>query len=123
MLTQWRMRLMDIGDMSLLVDDFKKESEQFCIGKALDVWRRRVDLKVNERIVSQRVGRRVKEETWETWRRDAYVLLPYTRIPYLYLLSIGRALHLLARKFNATHATRHVLTAWKAKFIRLKVRI
>lgn len=67
----WKERLLDISDMSQNVEQFKYRSKQMCQLKALDVWRRRVNLKVAENIIRIGVNKRLVQEALEVWMRTA----------------------------------------------------
>jgi hypothetical protein len=68
-LVRWYERLQDVRHLSALVLEFQQESYRFSLIKSLDVWRRRVDLRLGERAVLHIVAKRSIGEAWEMWSR------------------------------------------------------
>ena len=72
-LVRWHDGLQDVRSLLDLALRFQVSSERLSQLKVLDVWRSRVDLKMNEKIVTSVIGRRLKKEAWEVWVRTRYV--------------------------------------------------
>ena len=71
MLSFWLNRLKNVRGLTRVASDFQAESRQFTLARIMDVWKRKVELRHAERIVSAILARRAAGGALETWSRAA----------------------------------------------------
>ncbi len=71
MLLFWLDRLKNVRGLTRVASDFQTESKQITLARSIDVWKRKIELRHAERIISAILARRAAGDALEIWFRAA----------------------------------------------------